>query len=213
LEAPGAMSFLIRDYLDELQAAFGASPPIDPRVLKGLYERQDYGAMLGWIKNSMRLDLSVGLRIVEGPDGDPPMWIEMPNPMPRYASAEFRRTRVIVNARRYVLHRSFGFAVAGFSHELSHVALAATGHRLQHDEKAVDLVAMLLGYQAFVGSAEVTRSEGVFGSLLAAALAAPLGVVYWRSPTRRTLRLGYLTREEAAAAREHLALGRSGPAR
>ena len=33
----------------------------------------------------------------------------------------------------------------------------------------------------------------------------PFGVVFWRPPKRRTLRLGYLTRGEAAAARRHLA--------
>jgi hypothetical protein len=199
------MSHLIRDYLDELHETFGAAAPIDGRVLKSLYERQDYGAMLGWIKLSMRLDCPVGLRIVEGPDENPPLWIEMPIPTPIYGSPAFRSTRFIVNARRAALNRSFPYAVAGFAHELSHIALSATQHRLRDDEKAVDLTAMLLGYQTFVGSAEVTRSQGAVWSFLLMLALAPFGILFWRSPPRRTWRLGYLTRDEAATALEHLA--------
>jgi hypothetical protein len=212
--ARAAMSHLICDYLDELRESLGAvQAPVDPRVLRRLYERQDYGAMLGWIKNSMRLDLSVGLRIVEGPAGDPLMWVEMPEPMPIYGSAEFRRVRVIVNARRYTLHRSFACAVAGFSHELSHVVLAAMRHRLRADEKAVDLAAMLLGYQAFVGNAEFTQSKGALQSLLLTMLLLPFGLLVWRGPAQRIWRLGALTHAEAAAARQRLALWREEPPR
>ncbi len=146
------MSELIGDYLDELLNSLGgASPPIDPSVLKSLYGRRDYAAMLGWIKNSMRLDLRVGLRIVDAPEPSPPMWIETQQPMPAYGGAGFRNARVIVNARRDALEaKSFVWVVAGFSHELSHVVLFAIGHRLQRDEKAVDLTAMILGYPSFV---------------------------------------------------------------
>ncbi|WP_158815783.1 hypothetical protein [Methylocapsa sp. S129] len=199
------MSYLIRDYLDELQNSFAAAPPIDSSVLKTLYDRQDYAAMLGWIKNSMRLDLRVGLRIVDAPDSSPPMWIEIPQPMPRRGTAEFRETRVIVNARRDVLEaKSFVCVVAGFSHELSHAVLSAMDHRLQHEEKAVDLTAMLLGYQSFIGDAEVTKMDGLIWSLLLMAVLLPTGFLFWRSTTK-TWRLGYLTRAEAAAARDHLA--------
>jgi hypothetical protein len=164
--------------------------------------------MLGWIKNSMRLDLRVGLRIVDAPESSPPMWIEAPQPMPTYGSAEFRRTRVIVNARRDVLEsKSFVCVVAGFSHELSHVVLFATGHRLQHDEKAVDLTAMVLGYQSFIADAEVTKREGALLSILLMLLLLPFGVLFWRGASTRTWRLGYLTRAEASAARRHLAEG------
>ncbi len=204
------MSELIRDYLDELLNSLGgASPPIDSSVLKSLYGRKDYAAMLGWIKNSMRLDLRVGLRIVDAPEPSPPMWIEMPPSMPAYGGAEFRTTRVIVNARRDALEaKSFVWVVAGFSHELSHVVLFAIRHRLQHDEKAVDLTAMILGYQGFIGDAEITRWEGLVWSILLAIALLPLGVLFWRGPSRKTWRLGYLSRAEAAAARQYLAQGR-----
>ena len=201
------MSRLVCDYLDELSNSLGgAAPPVDPGVLKRLYDRRDYAAMLGWIKTSMRLDLRVGLRIVERAETPHPMWVELPVPMPAYGSCGFRATRVVVNARAADLaERSFVWVVAGFAHELAHVVLSATGHRLQHDERAVDLAAMTLGYQAFVGDAEITRAEGLVWSIALAALLLPFGVVFWRPPKRRTLRLGYLTRSEAAAARQYLA--------
>jgi hypothetical protein len=201
------MSQLICDYLDELALSLGgAAPPIDPGALKRLYDRHDYAAMLGWIKSSMRLDLRVGLRIVELPDASRPMWVELPVPMPMFGSRAFRDARVVVNARAADLaERSFVWVVAGFAHELAHVVLSGAGHRLRHDERAVDLTAMALGYQAFVGDAEITRSEGLVWSIALAALLLPFGVVFWRPPRRRTLRLGYLTRGEAAAARQYLA--------
>ena len=207
------MSQLICDYLDELSHSLGgATPPVDPSVLKRLYDRHDYPAMLGWIKSSMRLDLRVGLRIVDLPTASSPMWVELPVPMPTYGSPNFRATRVVVNARATDLaDRSFVWVVAGFAHELAHVVLSAIAHRLQHDERAVDLTAMALGYQTFVGDAEITRSEGLFWSIALAALLLPFGMVFWRPPRRRTLRLGYLTRSEAAAARQYLA-ERTGPA-
>lgn len=198
------MSYLIRDYLDELLNSLAPTPPIDSSVLKALYDRKDYAAMLGWIKNSMRLDLRVGLRIVDAPETSPPMWVELPQPMPIYGAAEFRRARVVVNARRDVLEtKSFVCVVAGFSHELSHVVLSAMGHRLQHEEKAVDLTAMILGYQSFIGDAEVTKLDGLIWSLLLMVLLLPTGLLFWRGSTK-TWRLGYLTRAEATAALHHL---------
>ena len=63
----------IREYLDELIKSFALCPPIRPSALKTLYDRRDYPAMLGWIKNSMNLNLPVGLRIVDRPETSPPM--------------------------------------------------------------------------------------------------------------------------------------------
>ena len=147
---------LIKSYIDELLQSFGrVTPPVNADTLARLHGRKDYAAMLGWIKNSMGLDLRVGLRIVDSIGPSAPMWIETPRPMPAYGTEQFRRVRVIVNAWRDVLEtKPFGWIVAGFAHELSHVVLFATGHALQHEEKAVDLTAMILGFQNFVVEAE-----------------------------------------------------------
>jgi hypothetical protein len=184
------MSNLIRGYLDELTRSLALTPPIRPSALKTLYDRKDYPAMLGWIKNSMNLNLRVGLRIVDRPETSPPMWIELPEPMPAIGTAEFNETRVIVNARRDILeNRPFAFVVAGFAHELSHVVLFSIGHRLQNDEKAVDLTAMILGYQYDICDAEFTETKG---------------------STQKEWRLGYLTSTEALAASRHIAKIRYG---
>ena len=140
----------------------------------------------------MRLDLRVGLRDCRPSRSVQPDVVELPVPMLAYGSPEFRATRVVVNARAADLaERSFVWVVAGFAHELAHVASSAIAHRLRHDERAVDLTAMALGYQAFVGDAEITRSEGLLWSIALSVLLLPLGVLVWRTPKRRTLRLGY----------------------
>jgi hypothetical protein len=43
---------------------------------------------------------------------------------------------------------------------VSHVVLFSIGHRLQDDEKAVDLTAMILGYQYDICDAEFTETKG-----------------------------------------------------
>jgi len=188
----------IREYLDELIKSFALCPPIRPSALKTLYARKDYPAMLGWIKDSMRLDLQVELKIVDDrPKTSPPMWIELPERMPTVGTAAFKQTTVTVNARRDILKtKPFSWVVAGFAHELSHVVLSSVGHRLEHDEKAVELTAMILGYQRYIGNAEVTETKFSWSLMLL------FGVMYWQEEKSR---LGYLTPTEARAARKYLA--------
>jgi hypothetical protein len=157
---PGHYHPEIRKRIDTLLNCLGAvSPPIEQETLRQLYAKRDFPQMLGWIKQSMRLDLRVGLRVVHE-SGDPPMWIESPTKMPPFGTAEFRRTRVIVNARLDVLYgRPFTWVVAGFAHELSHVVLFSINHPLQHDEKAVDLTAMILGFREFIARTEIRADQ------------------------------------------------------
>jgi len=147
----------IKRHLDSLLLSFKkAAPPIRAGTLELLYAEQDFAAMLGWIKNSLMLDLKVRLRIISRPEASaPPMWIEIPKPTPMYGTKEFRNMRVVVNARKDLLDtKPFPWIVAGFAHKLCHVVLFSIGHPLQHDEKAVDLTAMILGYREFVVAAE-----------------------------------------------------------
>ena len=106
------------------------------------------------------------------------MWIELPERMPTVGTAEFNRTSVTVNVRRDILKtKPFSWVVAGFAHELSHVVLSSVGHRLQHDEKAVELTAMILGYQRYIGDAEVTETKFSWSLMLL------FGVMYWQDET------------------------------
>jgi hypothetical protein len=194
----GPLPSNIREYLDELIKSFALCPPIRPHALRTLYNRKDYPAMLGWIKDSMRLDLQVGLRMVDDrPKKSPPLWIELPERMPTVGTVGFKQTSVTVNVRRDILKtKPFSWVVAGFAHELSHVVLSSVGHRLQHDEKAVELTAMILGYQRYIGDAEVTDTKFSWSLMLL------FGVMSWQE---ETWRLGYLTSNEARAARKYLA--------
>jgi hypothetical protein len=63
IKTPEQEHQVIKTYIDDLlQSIGGAIPTVEPRVLKGLYKQKNYPAMLGWIKNAMRLELNVGLR-------------------------------------------------------------------------------------------------------------------------------------------------------
>jgi hypothetical protein len=129
--------------------------------LKKLYKERNFAAMLGWIKNSMRLDLRIGLRVVEDDKHKRPMWIEWTNRIPSIGTTDFRNTRVIISATHDVLSKPFNWIVAGFAHELAHVVLCSLNHPLQENEKAVDLTAMILGYKKFMMTAHRTTTEWV----------------------------------------------------
>jgi hypothetical protein len=170
------MSPTISVYLDQLLNALGgARTPVRPSGLRQLYEQKDYLSMVRWVQQSMHLDLQVSLRIAEiGGKERPPMWIETPNAMPPYGTAAFRRTRVWIYIRRDILNgKPFEWLVAGIAHELSHVVLFSIGHPLQHNEKAVDLTAMILGYQNFVVNAERTGIRGGGLGVLASLVLLP----------------------------------------
>lgn len=153
----------IKLHIDELIQSLGggAVQGINPRTLKKLYKERNFAAMLGWIKNSMRLDLRIGLRVVEDDKHKRPMWIEWTNRIPSIGTMDFRSTRVIVSATHDVLSKPFNWIVAGFAHELAHVVLSSLNHPLQENEKAVDLTAMILGYKKFIMTAYRTTTEWV----------------------------------------------------
>lgn len=192
----GSEAESIESHIAQLLKSFGrATSPVDAAVLRELYHRGDFPSMLGWIKKSMRLDLRVGLRIVDAAGKSAPMWIETPRKMPAYGTPEFRKTQVIVNVRREIIEqRPFDWIVAGFAHELSHVVLFSIGHPLQHNEKAVDLTAMILGYREFIANTDRTEIHGGAAAMGLSLLALPFGVVF--VPGRTHSSLGYLTKRE-----------------
>jgi len=149
----------IKSHIDDLIQSLGggAVQHVDQQTLKRLYKKKDFAAMLGWIKQSMRLNLRVGLRIVDR-WAKTPMWIEWTNTMPLVGTEEFRGKRVIINATRETLGKPFDWIVAGFAHELAHVVLSSVNHKLHKNEKAVDLTAMILGYDKFMMKANYTTS-------------------------------------------------------
>ena len=201
------MSRAIDGRLEKLLAAFDRriTAPIGPQSLQMLYNAKNYKGMVQWIQKSMRLDLGVGLSIVDD-EQKPPMWIVVPQPMPAYGTAAFRRSYVTVFIRRDILvTKPFEWIVAGLAHELSHVVLFSMDHELQHDEKAVDLTAMILGYQNFISDAEIVKNEGGGALWILTLLLLPLGMIFLPGSRTQTERLGYLTSEEAVFAKRQLA--------
>lgn len=201
-----SMSALIEDYLRQLVGALGQiAPPVDADKLGQLYLRGDYPAMLGWIKKSMQIELRIGLRIVDPDAPSPPMWIEVPTPLPCPGTWEHQNARAIVNARRdWLVGKPLGWIVACFAHELSHVVLFALDHPLQHEEKAVDLTAMILGYDRFIVTSEATTTHWNWWSILLSIVLLRFGIMFFQRPAETTERLGYLSSAEAAAARRWL---------
>jgi hypothetical protein len=184
---------VIKNYIDDLlQSIGGAIPDVEPRVLKTLFKQKNYPAMLGWIKNAMRLELKVGLRIVDKIEGEHPMSIEWSKPIPHIGTKEFKNYRVVVNARRDIVDtKPFEWIVAGFAHELSHVVLFSMGHKLQEEEKAVDLTSMILGFGDFLVGAKQSTSETT-------------SRIGYSVTSTKTDWLGYLTIPERDFARKYL---------
>jgi hypothetical protein len=148
--------------------------------------------MLGWIKKAMRLELKVGLRIVDKIEGGHAMSIEWSKPIPLVGTKEFKNYRVIINARRDIVHtKPFEWIVAGFAHELSHVVLFSIGHKLQKEEKAVDLTSMILGFDEFLVRAKHSTSETTWR-------------IGYSITSTKTEWLGYLTIPERDFARKYL---------
>ena len=195
----------LEEEIRQLVASLGrVTAPINAPELRRLHAVADYPRMLGWIKNQMRLDLRVGLRVVDSENAKTPMWIEIPRPLPAYGSPEFKQTRVIVNVRKQVLDKDpFEFIVAGFAHELSHVVLFSICHPLQHSERAVDLTSMILGYRDFVIKTDRTKIHGGAFAVVLALVLLPFG--YFFIPGRTRSSLGYLTKYEKRYACAHLA--------
>lgn len=96
----------------------------------------------------MKLDLRIRVGLVNegGPEGAP-AWVSAPKPMPRFGTAEFKKTLVTVLLRKsFIRSHIFEQVAIVIAHELAHVVLFGISHQLQETEEAVDLTAMLLGY-------------------------------------------------------------------
>jgi hypothetical protein len=142
----------IRSYLNQLRASLGAvRSPLEPGRLRQLYCGRDYTAMVKTIRDGMNLDLRVRVGLVnEGGFENAPAWVSYPKPLPRFGTDAFKQTLVTVYLRKsFLADNDFESVVMAIAHELAHIVLFGIGHPLEDDEIAVDLTAMLLGYQDF----------------------------------------------------------------
>ena len=141
----------VRAYLDQLRSTLPYVPPLPTAAIKALHNKRDFGGIVVLIRKTMNVgvNLAVHWTSVE-PPGELPgarAWIEIPAKMPYYGTNEFKAVKldvfVLKSFRDSSDYQEFAIAIA---HELSHVVLESIHHPLRHEEKAVDLTAMLLGF-------------------------------------------------------------------
>lgn len=140
---------MILRYIDQLSSSFTIQQPVDLEVLQTLNSVQEYTQMIRWIMRCLKLDLRLTVGYVNsgGPTGAA-AWIETPDPFPRYGSPAFKNLHLKMYVRKsFLADAPLQAKVLVFAHELSHIVLNATGNPLRHEEPAVDLTAMMLGFR------------------------------------------------------------------
>src|SRR6266478_5138024 len=89
---------MVKSQLRQLRESLGGGrPPVVRTPLLGMYNEQNYAGMVKFVRESMSLDIKIrlGLSNIAGPNGAP-AWVEMPNPMPPFGTAEFKQTTATV---------------------------------------------------------------------------------------------------------------------
>jgi hypothetical protein len=149
----------IDQYLREL-TMFGVRQKANTKELERLYSRDAYAEMLGELKHLLYLDCRIVLgKVRDGGPKDAPAWVSIPYFVPSWGTPHFRATTFTVFMRKEYLRESgFAATVVAMAHEYAHIILAATNHPKKHDEKAVDLTAMILGFaELYQAGRVVTR--------------------------------------------------------
>jgi hypothetical protein len=190
---PATRTVLIDTFIDLLVRSLGGIRPSIPLYdtdLHRAYKQRDYTEMVRLIRDTLSLDLRIRVGLVNRTTRDAPAWIEMPGAMPQYGTAEFRETQVTVYIQKSFL-RDAGYkqVVMMIAHELSHVVLSSIHHPLQHEEVAVDLTAMLLGFREFY-------RRGVEYQPILERIVLIVVAIFLRVWISRTRTVGYLTPQE-----------------
>ena len=150
----------VRAYLDQLRSTLPYVAPVTTRAIKALHKNRDFGGIVQLIRKTMNVGVSLTLHWTSKSSiPNARAWIEIPEKMPYYGTPEFKEMKldvfVLKSFRDTSSYEEFAMAVA---HELSHVVLESIHHPLRHEEKAVDLTAMLLGFSyVYRNAAHTTR--------------------------------------------------------
>lgn len=146
---------MIESHVKALKKSFGKMRlPIPESAFRELHAKKDYMGMINRVKKSMSLDMRHEFNIVDsgGPEGTENFWawIGLPASMPPVGTPAFRSMMLTLRIRKeFIQNAPYGTLVACLAHELSHVVLRATENSLFAVEEAVDLTAMLLGFQDY----------------------------------------------------------------
>ncbi len=144
--------------LSQLNASFrGVREPVDQVPYRELIAKRDYEGVLGKIADQLCIPsaLQIGYVNSGGPE-EASCWVYMPTVMPQFGSSTLRKSKFTVYVRkRFLAVAPPDTVVAAFAHEMSHIVLGVISHPLRHNEKAVDLTAMVLGYRHFFASSHL----------------------------------------------------------
>lgn len=200
---------LIDNYMEQIVSSFGGiSPPVAPNNLRGLYETKDFTAMMGRIRDSMRLKglpLRIGY-VKKGGHKQIVGWLT--DSVPLYGTSAFRKNQVTIYLRAFFLSGApFESVVVCMAHELAHIVLDSLRHPLKDTEEAVDLAAMILGYRNFFRrgssySKTATSCDTSFPKKIILYLKWFFGFIVTGESTTHVL--GYLTPEEVAYAADSM---------
>jgi hypothetical protein len=173
------------------QSLGGVRPVIDAEALRALYATQQYTKLVGTMRPLMEV-AGVRLRVgyVNSGRDSSPAWMEIPVRMPVYGSPGFFSHQFTMYLQKSFLSKeSFEIVVFAIAHELAHILLEARYHPLRKDERAVDLVAMMMGFRSLLKFSRIPRvtEERVVVSEIAEL------VIVTRQPFSR---LGYLSDEQ-----------------
>ena len=137
----------IRSYIDDLRRYLTYVPPLSVEAIRALHSQRDLGGIVKLIRNTMNVNVHLVLHWTDEVRGDAAAWVSRPKDMPYYGTPEFKTIKVDMFIRKSFAETEpydrFAIAVA---HEFSHIVLDSIHHPLCHEEKAVDLTAMILGF-------------------------------------------------------------------
>lgn len=139
--------------LQSLVRSFPAAKPLPEHLLMPHYSKGDFTGLTRVIKQHLRLPMRLRIGYVNAPSSQnprAPAWIVMPRPMPMYGSPSFNELAITMYlCKSFLAEASFHTAVSGIAHELCHLILSSVHHPRQAEEEAVDLTAMLLGFEPY----------------------------------------------------------------
>jgi hypothetical protein len=102
----------VKSYLDQLRKALPYVPPISAGVLKSLHRKQDYEGMVRLIKSTMNVEVRLIVGWVKSGAAkgfeEAPAWIEIPENMPYYGTAAFKKVTLRMFLRKSFLATSMG---------------------------------------------------------------------------------------------------------
>lgn len=140
----------VKTYIDRLRQRLPYVPPIAVKKLKALHRKGDFGGIVKLVRSTMNIDVRLTVHWTStSPKEMPnaPAWITLPKKMPYYGTAAFKElTLDLFVMKPFAETRTYEQFAMAIAHEFSHVVLDSIEHPLRHDEKAVDLTAMILGF-------------------------------------------------------------------